>query len=154
MKIYIGADHRGFEFKEEIVPWLRTEGYQVIDCGNDHFDVEDDYPDFAIMVAQHVAEDESAGQKDVLGIVICGSGVGVNISANKVKGARASTAISVEEVEHGRRNDNLNILSISAQYSSLNETKSFITAFLNESFLGAERHKRRLKKIADFEKRN
>lgn len=154
MKIFIGADHRGFELKEKIKTWLEAETHQVIDCGNDHFDKDDDFPDFSINVAQKVVGEEKNGVENVRGIVICGSGVGVNIAANKVLGARASTAIHGEEVRHARKHDDLNVLAISADYTSFEEAKDMIQIFLTEEFLAQEKYVRRLEKIHNFENKN
>lgn len=151
MKIYIGADHRGFKLKEKLKLWLEAENHQVIDCGNDHYNKDDDFPDFSFCVAQKVVTDHKNGEKEVRGIVICGSGVGVNIAANKVEGARASTAINEDEVRHARKHDDLNILALSADYSNYADAKSMIQVFLTEEFLAEERFLRRLRKIQDFE---
>ena len=153
MKIYIGADHRGFELKEELKLWLEAENHQVVDCGNNHYDKDDDFPDFSLCVAQKVVADEQKGKKQTRGIVICGSGVGVNIAANKVRGARASTAINEDEVRHARKHDDLNILALSADYTSVSEAKTMIAIFLEEEFLPEERFVRRLNKIVELESR-
>lgn len=142
MNIYIGADHRGFELKEMLKPWLSGLGHTVTDCGSEKLDPNDDYPDVAFAVAEKtVADAESRG------IVLCGSGVGVTIAANKVKGARASTGISVDEVVLGRRDDDMNILAISANYTNESMVKSMVEVFLATPFAADERHVRRLDKI-------
>ncbi|MBI2405370.1 RpiB/LacA/LacB family sugar-phosphate isomerase [Candidatus Gottesmanbacteria bacterium] len=147
MKIFLGADHRGFELKESLKPWLESLGHDVIDCGNTVYEKTDDYPDFSFAVADRVvAEAESRG------IVICGSAVGVTIAANKVKGARCSPGLGVEEVARGREDDDLNILALSGDYMSEKRAKDMIQAFLSTPFKGDERHTRRLKKIKAREK--
>ena len=146
MKLYIGADHRGFELKEHLRVWLEEEGHQVIDCGNTRYDPEDDFPDFSFAVAKKVQQDPESR-----GIVICGSGVGVNIAANKVKGIRASTGINVDEIRHARKHDDLNILAISSEYSSFKETQEMIAIFLTTPFESEERFIRRLDKIGEYE---
>ena len=146
MRIFIGADHRGFELKEHLKIWLQEEGYEVVDCGNDHYDPEDDFPDFSLAVAQKVQQDSSSR-----GIVVCGSGVGVNIAANKVKGIRASTGINVDEVRHARKHDDLNVLAISAEYSSFEQAQEMIIIFLTTPFQTEERFIRRLDKIKAYE---
>lgn len=146
MKLFIGADHRGFELKEHLKVWLEEEGYTVIDCGNTKYDPEDDFPDFAFAVAQKVQADPESR-----GVVICGSGAGVNIAANKVKGIRASTGINVDEVRSARKDDDLNILAISAQYSSFEVAQKMIVMFLTTPFGSEERYTRRLDKIRAYE---
>lgn len=160
MKIFLGADHRGFELKQEIKKWLIEKGTRLVDCGNDHYDVNDDYPDFSLNVAESVVgkklkSDTNSFLKNPknFGIVICGSGVGVNIVANKVRGVRASTAINVEEVVQAREHDNINVLSISADFCSLEDAKKMIKAFLRTDFIPEERFVRRLKKIESIEKK-
>src|SRR5438046_1223129 len=100
MNLYIGADHRGFELKETLKPWLIEKGYDVVDCGANALNPTDDYPDFAFAVADHVVAESGSR-----GIVVCGSGVGVTIAANKVPGARCSIATNVEEIRLGRGDD-------------------------------------------------
>lgn len=148
MKVFLGADHRGFARKEALKPWLASRGYEVVDCGNAVLDRADDYPDFSFAVADAVIQDPSAR-----GIVLCGSGVGVTIAANKVRGARCCSGISVAEVKRGREDDDLNILAISADYTPERRAKEMIEAFLTTLFIGDDRHRRRLGKIAAREAR-
>lgn len=147
MKVFLGADHRGFALKEKIKLWLAQKGHQVTDCGNTTYDRDDDFPDFSFAVADEVAKDA-----ETRGIVICGSGVGVTIAANKVKSIRASTALVVDEVRHGRAHDNLNVLAISSDYTSEEDAKAMISVFLETPFEHSERYTRRLKKIEEREK--
>jgi ribose 5-phosphate isomerase B len=146
MHIFIGADHRGFQAKENIKTWLSNQGYQVVDCGNTTYDANDDYPDFTFAVAQNVMRNP-----DSKGIVICGSGAGVNIAANKVKGIRCSTALNLAEVKQAREHDDLNILSISADHTAPMDIQEMVHIFLNTPFLHEERLIRRLNKIAEYE---
>lgn len=147
MKIFIGADHRGFALKEQVKAWLIHEDNDVVDCGNTKLDPSDDYPDFSFAVADEVVKDSSSR-----GIVICGSGMGVTIAANKVKGARCCIATSVKEVAVGREHDDLNVLAISANYQFFDMIKELVTTFLATPFAGDERHTRRLNKILEREK--
>lgn len=151
MKLYIGADHRGFSLKEGLKPWLVSLGHDLVDCGNRVHDGADDYPDFSFAVADAVSKGKPPSVPGALppsmGIVLCGSGVGVTIAANKVPGARCSTGISAAEVARGRADDDLNILAISADYTTDDQAKEMIAAFLTTPFLGDERHTRRLQKI-------
>lgn len=159
MKVYIGADHRGFELKEKMKLWLVKKGYTVVDCGNTVYEKTDDYPDFSFAVADAVAQGDRPyvpKQGSTLtraGIVICGSAVGVTIAANKVKGARCSPGLGVAEVVQGRKDDDLNILALSGDYMSERRAKEMIAAFLTTPFKGDERHTRRLKKIESREAR-
>src|ERR1700749_3899619 len=97
MQIFIGADHRGFELKNQVKQWLGSQSHTVTDCGNDHLDPADDYPIISFVVAEQVASDKSS-----FGILICGSSIGVTIAANKVKGIRAAAGQTTEQVMHGR----------------------------------------------------
>ena len=146
MKLFIGADHRGFALKEKIKPWLFEKGYEVIDCGNRTYDKGDDYPDFSLAVATEVAKDSTNR-----GVVICGSGVGVTIAANKVKGIRASTALNSNEVSHAREREDLNVLALSSDYTNDEDVKKMILVFLETPFRQEERFLRRLKKIEERE---
>lgn len=149
LSIFLGADHRGFKLKEQLKTWLKAESYQVVDCGNTVYDPDDDFPDFAFAVAEQVA-DHTTPDKTVKGIIICGSGVGVNIAANKVNGIRASTAVNLDEVKHARQHDDLNVLAISADYTSFQEAQEMIEIFLTTPFEAEERFLRRLRKIKNY----
>jgi ribose 5-phosphate isomerase B len=144
MTIYMGADHRGFHLKERLKVWLSEGGHEVIDCGNRIHDPDDDFPDFSFAVADQVARD--AGSR---GIVICGSGGGVTIAANKVKGVRCTTAVHVADVKHNRYADDINVLALSSDYTDFDEAKELVEAFLEVKFDKEERHVRRLNKIAE-----
>lgn len=143
MTIYIGADHRGFHLKDKLSQWLREEGHEVVDCGNTVYDPNDDFPDYSFAVADSVVKDEGSR-----GIIICGSGGGVTIAANKVKGVRCTTAVHVADVKHNRQHDDINVLALSADYTDFDETRELVSAFLLIEFEAAERHVRRLNKIA------
>ena len=147
MQVYIGSDHGGFELKNYLKEWLVEQGYSVEDCGNTVLDPADDYPIYALSVAKAVASNPESR-----GILICRSGVGVTIAANKVQGVRASLATNVEEVRHAREHDDLNVLALSGDYISEDEAKEFVAAFLNTDFSQHERHIRRLQQITDYEK--
>lgn len=148
MKVYIGADHRGFELKEELKDFLMNE-YEVEDLGNLALDPKDDYPDFAASVARCVAED-----KEARGIVICGSGAGVDIVANKFDGVRAVLAGSPEEIRSAREDDNVNVLALASDFTGEEEARIISQTFLETKFKNEERHARRLDKIADIERSN
>lgn len=143
MTIYIGADHRGFHLKEKLVTWLREQGHEVVDCGDTQYDENDDFPDFSFTVADKVAAD--GGSR---GIVICGSGGGVAIAANKVHGIRCAAAVHVADVKHNRQSNDINVLSLSADFTDFDEAKELVNAFLLVEFEAVDRHNRRLNKIA------
>ena len=146
MNIYIGADHRGFELKERIKYWLQERGVMVIDCGNVTLQPGDDYPEFAFAVAEKVV-----GEPGSLGIVICGSGVGVTIAANKVKGARCATAYNLNQVIHGRESDDMNVLALESDYLSMESSQPLIEAFMTTPFQPSDRAQRRLAQVATYE---
>jgi len=148
MKFFIGADHRGFALKKQLFAWLKDRLDNVIDCGAYQLDLADDYPDFAFNVAKAVAH-----QPDSLGLVICGSGIGVTIAANKVKGIRAACGCNLAEIKHGREADSLNVLTIGADYVNFSLAKRMIEVFLKSQPLVKERFQRRLRKIEDYESR-
>ena len=145
--IYIGADHRGFQLKETLKKFLEDEGYKFIDVGNDHFDENDDYPDFALAVAKKVVDQPEAGH----GILICGSGVGVDIVANKIKNVRSALCFDVKQAQASRNDDNTNILSLPADFISEDSAKEITKIWLETSFSGFERHARRIEKINKIE---
>lgn len=142
MKLFIGADHGGFAMKSKIIEWLKQLGHDVTDCGDTIFDPRDDFPDFAFPVADNVS-----ATPDSRGIVLCRSGGGVTIAANKVRGIRAVTAVSPVDIAHNRNHDDVNVVAISADYTNENEAKILIKTFLDTPFDGGERFVRRLNKI-------
>jgi ribose 5-phosphate isomerase B len=147
MVIYIGADHRGFYLKESLKQSLVREGYEVIDLGAPAEAPEDDYPDFAGAVAEKV----SGAGNEVRGIVICGSGFGVDIVANKFKGVRSALAMSPEHIRAGRHDDDVNILSVAADFIPQDKALEIVHVFLSTPFGTEERFMRRTKKIEDIE---
>lgn len=148
MTIYIGADHRGFAFKEDIKRSLAAEGREVVDVGAASLDPADDYPDFARAVAEKVA----SGGADARGIAVCGSGFGVDIAANKFKGVRAALAMSPEHIRVGRHDDDVNVLCIAADFIAPEKVADIVRTFLDVPFQSDEaRYARRLKKITEIE---
>ncbi len=143
--IYLATDHRGYELKEKIKLWLKEWGYTYEDMGAFKYDKDDDYPDFAKAVGEKVAAESGAR-----GILICGSGVGVVITANKIKGIRAGTAINAKQIKDSVNDEDTNILGISADYLS-GEAEEIIKTFLETKFSGQERHIRRINKIKELE---
>jgi len=149
MKIFIGADHRGYEMKEKIAQWLFEMEHAYHDLGADHLDPSDDYTKFAEEVASLVAHTEGSR-----GVLLCGSGVGVDVVANKFDGIRASIGKSVLQVEAGRNDDDMNVLVIAADYTTEKEAKAMLIAFLETKFSGKARYEKRLEEIEEIEANN
>jgi ribose 5-phosphate isomerase B len=147
MIIYIGADHRGFYLKETLKQALRIDGYELIDLGNAESDGGDDYLDFASAVAEKVA---GTGE-EVRGIVICGSGIGVDVVANKFSGVRSALAISADQIRAGRQDDDVNVLSLAADFIKPEDALNIARVFISTPFKKEERFSRRLGKIAQIE---
>ncbi len=139
MKITIGCDHAGVEYKSKIVEFLEKEGHQALDVGT-HGKESVDYPDYAHLVAEEVL----AGAD--FGILICGSGNGVSMAANKHKGIRAALCWSEEITKLARQHNDANIISIPARFMSLEKSMQIIKTFLTQPFEGG-RHQRRVQKI-------
>ncbi|WP_030917827.1 ribose-5-phosphate isomerase [Streptosporangium amethystogenes] len=146
MRVYIGADHAGYQFKNHIVSWLKEHGHDVVDCGPFVYDAEDDYPPFVLRAAQGVVDDPGS-----LGVVIGGSGNGEQIAANKVRGIRAALAWSEETARLAREHNNANVVSIGARMHPEEDATRFVEVFLNTSYSGAERHNRRIAQLTSYE---
>lgn len=142
MTIFIGADHRGFELKEKIKQWLKEQGHDVTDCGNNNYDPEDDYVEFAEQVAKKIAQSEPT-----FGILLCGSGIGMSIVANRYKGVRCGLGFNIEQVKHGRENDHINCLSIASDYVDFEKGKEMIGVLLHSAPKREEKYLRRVEKI-------
>ena len=144
MKIAIGADHAGFEEKEAIKPTLKALGIEFVDVGTTSADSVD-YPDYARKVAEAVA----GGQVDQ-GLLMCGSGTGMAISANKVKGVRAAVAWNADIARLARQHNNANVLALPARFASKEEMANIVKAFFTTDFEGG-RHAPRVDKISQIE---
>lgn len=142
IKIYLGADHAGFARKEWLKKSLVDNSYDVIDLGNDHFDKEDDYPDFALAVAKKIA-----GEPGSFGILICANGQGMCMTANKVSGVRAALGYNIWAAETSRHDDDSNVLCLPGLALSDEEAKNIVEVWLKTKFTGEERFVRRIKKI-------
>jgi ribose 5-phosphate isomerase B len=147
MNIYIGADHGGFNLKGQLETELKNEGYAVIDVGDAKLIADDDYTDFARAVAEAVAQDSNLRR----GIVICRSGFGADIAANKVKGVRAALAMSPDHIYQGRHDDDVNVLALAADFVTPEDASKMMKVFLTTPFAKEERYTRRIKKIAEIE---
>lgn len=147
MLIYIGADHRGFNLKETLKKFLKDQGYEVVDVGNEVYDENDDYPDFAALVSRAISQ----GPVNCRGILICGSGVGVDIVANKFKGVRSALVNIPDQAYLSRNDDDTNVLSLAADFLSEDDAKKILSTFLQTPFSGKENYRRRLGKIRQLE---
>ncbi len=148
MKLYIGSDHGGFELKTSIIKQLKDQ-YEIEDLGPFELDSEDDYPDYAIKVADAVRCSEGGA----LGILICRSGNGVCIAANKVKNAYAALCFTIEHAKKAVEHDNANICCLDSDYEG-EDPIEIINAFLNSEFEGMDsRHGRRFRKVKAIEEK-
>lgn len=143
--IYIAADHRGFRLKEELKKWLETELYEFRDLGAPEYDRDDDYPIITLKLGEIVVKDNGRG------ILICGSGAGASIAANKVIGIRAGLCTSAKQATAARNDDNINILCLSSDWVSYEENQKIVSNFLNTLFSSEERHIRRINQIKEYE---
>jgi len=146
MKIYIGADHRGFPLKETLKAYLATKNYELVDLGASQLEPQDDFVDFAKLVAVKVASDSES-----FGILLCGSGAGMCIAANKVVGISCAVGHSPQEIQAARHDDNINVLSLPADYVSVEQAKAIIDTFLTTAFASQDRFLRRIAKIKELE---
>lgn len=146
MKIAFGSDHAGFEIKEIIKSFLTSSNIDFVDLGAYEFDALDDYPDFAKNVGYAIRNGEA--QK---GIIVCGSGVGASITANKIKGVRAGLCHDGYSAHQGVEHDDMNVLCIGSRIIGIELIKEIIISFINAKFSGEERHSRRLQKLLDIE---
>lgn len=151
MHVIIGADHRGFKLKSELKDWLTGQGHEVEDVGPEAYDKRDDYPDFALKVAEKVALRQAQGKR--LGIVVCGSGVGMAVAANKVPGIRAGLVHDPAMARVAREHDDLNVLALGSDFISVDQAKEVVKTWLETKYSGEERHTRRIKKIEEYEGR-
>lgn len=147
--IYLGSDHRGFQLKEKLKQQLTEWGYDYEDLGPFEYNKDDDYPNFGEAVARKVASDNGSR-----GILICGSGVGINVTANKIDGVRAGTISGPEQARASVHDENTNIVSLSADFLSDNKAIEITKAFLEAKYGKEERYERRLEEIKKIEDNN
>ena len=145
MKIAIGADHAGVELKDRLREALRGAGHEVVDFGTNSRE-STDYPDYAKAVAEGVAHGDAER-----GILVCSTGVGMSIAANKVEGIRAALAVQPEQVRLTRAHNNANVLALGANFTEAATAEEMVRVFLNTPFEGG-RHERRLEKIRQLER--
>ncbi|MDD2677952.1 MAG: ribose 5-phosphate isomerase B [Candidatus Paceibacterota bacterium] len=148
--LYLGADHRGYYLKEAIKEFLKSRKVEFEDLGNAQYDKDDDYPDYAELLAKKVLKNE----KENKGILICGTGVGMSIVANKFKGIRAGLCLSGYLAKRAKEEDDINVLCLAADITDEKTSQTIIKEWLKTSFLSEKRHQRRLEKIKKVEEEN
>jgi len=146
MKIAIGCDHGGFDLKESLKNSLKEKGYDCHDFGAVEFDSQDDYVEYCLKTAEAVA----SGECD-RGIVICGTGIGMSILANKVSGVRAALCYTIDTAEISREHNDANVLALGGRILAKELALSITVAWLETPFSEAERHIRRIRKVRDME---
>ena len=146
LRVAIGADHGGFPLKAELLPWLRECGYEVMDLGAETLIPTDDYPDYALAVAEAVASGRAQR-----GIIICGSGIGACIVANKIPGVRACPCHDTYSAHQGVEHDDMNILCLGGQIIGAALARKLMEGFLSARFIESGRFKRRLDKVLALE---
>lgn len=149
MKIAVACDHAGFALKNDVIEALRSLGCEVVDLGAHQFDAHDDYPDFARYVSQAIQHGQAQR-----GVLLCGSGVGASIAANKHKGVRAAVCHDVYSAHQGVEHDDMNVLCLGARIVGPALIKDLISAFVNARVSLEERHQRRLEKVSAIEAAN
>lgn len=147
MKIAIAADHAGLPLKAPLVELIRSLGHEVADLGSHAFDKDDDYPDFARYVGQSIQH----GQAD-RGILVCGSGVGASVAANKMAGVRAAVCHETYSAAQGVEHDDMNVLCLGGRIIGPTQAEQLVRAFLGAAYSGEARHQRRLDKVLAIEK--
>jgi ribose 5-phosphate isomerase B len=147
MRVYLGADHAGYELKVHLATYLAKQGYDVVDLGAHAYDPEDDYPSFCLAAGTRVVADPGS-----LGVVVGGSGNGEQIAANKVIGVRAALAWTVETAQLSRQHNDANVVGIGARQHTLDEATVIVEAFLTTAFSGDKRHARRIAQVAAYER--
>ncbi len=146
MKIFLGADHGGFEIKEQIKEYLTNRGRdEVTDLGSTQLDEGDDYVDYAVMVAR-----ELEGDSQARGLLFCRNGMGMVITANRFSGVRCGFGFDSEAVKRGRTDDDINCLAIPADYLDVSAVRDIVDAFLSNDFSDEERYTRRISKLSEI----
>ena len=147
MRVFLGADHAGYELKVHLATYLAKQGYEIVDIGAPAFEPEDDYGPYSMHVGARVVADPGS-----LGVVIGGSGNGEQIAANKVEGVRAALIWSVETARLAREHNDANVAGVGARLHTIDEATEIVETFLVTPFSGAERHARRIGQITEYER--
>jgi ribose 5-phosphate isomerase B len=146
MKIAVGADHGGYPLNERVIEELRSAGHEVIDFGTHDGAIPDDYPDYAKQVGEAV----QSGAAEI-GVLVCGSGVGAAVAANKLRGVRAALCGDTYSAHQSREHDDCNVLCLGARVVGVELALEILRSFVGAKFSGEERHRRRLAKVAAME---
>jgi len=149
VQLVVAADHAGFDMKQILVAWLEDQGHQVNNLGPAQADPVDDYPDVAAALGREI----QAGRAQ-RGILLCGSGIGASVAANKMKGIRAGVAHDIYSAHQGVEHDDVNVLCLGARIIGIEVAYELVRAFLAARFTGEERHQRRLNKVLALEAEN
>ena len=147
MRVYLGSDHAGFELKSYLLEHLAKAGHEVVDCGAEAYDPDDDYPPFCIRTGERVLADPGS-----LGVVIGGSGNGEQIAANKVPGIRAALAWSEETATLAREHNDAQVVAVGGRMHTVEEMTRFVEVFLATPFSEEERHARRIGMLVEYER--
>ena len=147
IKIAIGADHGGYPLNERIIEELRQAGHELIDFGTHDGSQPDDYPDYAVKVGETIQHAQAE-----IGIIVCGSGVGAAVAANKLVGIRAAMCGDTYSAHQSREHDDCNVLCLGARVTGVELALEIVRSFVAARFTGEERHRRRLSKVAAIEK--
>jgi RpiB/LacA/LacB family sugar-phosphate isomerase len=147
MRIVVGADHRGYELKDEIAAALRRAGHQVLDVGTNSADSVD-YPDYARAVGEALTDGRAER-----GVLVCGSGVGASIAANKIRGVRAAVCHDAYSARQGVEHDDMNVLCLGSRVIDSELAQELVKAFIDARLLDEERYRRRLAKVVEMERR-
>lgn len=147
MQVYLGADHNGFELKVQLKAYLQKLGYDVVDEGDDHVDPQDDFPQFA---ARTITALKGSADQTAKAILICGSGQGMCMAANRFKGIRASLCWDEAEARASRNDDDSNVLCLPARYIDLQRAETIAKVWLETAFAGAPRFKRRIREMDEL----
>src|SRR5687767_2236787 len=146
-RIAIGADHAGFPLNELVIAELRVAGHEIVDFGTHDGSQPDDYPDYAKQVGEAIRQGDAE-----IGILVCGSGVGAAVAANKLRGIRAVLCSDTYSAHQSREHDDCNVLCLGARVVGVELALELVRTFVAARFSGEERHRRRLRKIAEMEK--
>lgn len=147
MKIYIGADHNGFALKRQLEDFLRRSGHEVIDKGDVKLNPDDDFPQFAGRVVSALL---AGDDRDARGLLVCGSGQGMCMAANRFKGIRASLCWNLTEARLARNDDDSNVLCLSARSLEADKAQAIVSTWLSTPFAAAPRYLRRLQQLDDL----
>lgn len=148
MTIFIGADHRGYHLKDTLIEYLQSKNIRVEDLGNYEYDPKDDFPIYANKVAEAVLQNP----EEYLGIVICGSGAGVCIAANRYKGIYCTLALNAEQLKSARSHDHINVLSLASDHIDIEQAKEFVDLFLSTQLNNEHKYIKRLSMVDEEKK--